>query len=46
LAVADRRNFSGIARESVRECMPLLEIAVQRQVLPVDVHSGLRAELD
>ncbi len=44
--VADRRNFFGIARGSVRECVPLLEIAMRRQVLEADVHARLRAELE
>ena len=44
--VADRRNFFGIARASVRECVPLLEIAMRRQVMPADTHARLRAELE
>jgi four helix bundle protein len=44
--VADRRNFFGIARGSVRECVPLLEIAQRRQVLAPDTHQRLRGELE
>jgi four helix bundle protein len=44
--IADRRNFFGIARGSVRECVPLLEIAVRRQLIPADVHRRLRADLE
>jgi four helix bundle protein len=44
--VPDRRQFFGIARESVRECVPLLEIAVRRAVLPSDVHQQLRGDLE
>ena len=44
--VADRRHFFGIARGSVQECVPLLEIAMRRQVWPTDVHLRLRGELE
>ena len=44
--IADRRNFFGIARGSVRECVPLLEIALRRQVLPPGDHERLRADLE
>jgi four helix bundle protein len=44
--VADRRQFFGIARGSVRECVPLLEIALRRGVLPADAHERLRADLE
>ncbi len=44
--VADRRNFFGISRGSVRECVPLLEIAVRQQVLTADGHQRLRGELE
>lgn len=43
---ADRRHFFGIARGSVQECVPLLEVAVRRQVVAADVHAQLRAELE
>jgi four helix bundle protein len=44
--IPDRRNFFGIARGSVRECVPLLEIALRRQVLPAADHERLRADLE
>jgi four helix bundle protein len=44
--VADRRNFFGIARGSVRECVPLLEVARCREILGVEVHDRLRADLE
>ena len=31
---ADRRNFFGIARGSVQECVPLLELAARQKLLP------------
>jgi four helix bundle protein len=43
---ADRRNFFGIARGSVQECVPLLELAVRRQVLTAETHARLRGELE
>ena len=42
---ADRRNFFAIARGSVQECVPLLEIAARRQVLTPAIHARLRDEL-
>jgi four helix bundle protein len=44
--VADRRQSFGIARGSVRECVPLLEVARRRELLPLDVHARLRADLE
>ncbi len=43
---ADRRNFFVIARGSVQECVPLLEVALRRKVLPPGVHERLRGELE
>jgi four helix bundle protein len=43
---ADRRNFFVIARGSVRECVPLLEIAHRRQVIHANMHTRLRADLE
>lgn len=43
---ADRRHFFVIARGSVRECVPLLEIADRRQVIDSNMHARLRAELE
>jgi four helix bundle protein len=42
----DRRNFFCIARGSVQECVPLLEVALRRQVLPGDAYERLRADLE
>jgi four helix bundle protein len=42
--IPDRRQFFGIARGSVRECVPLLEFALRRGVLPADVHEQLRGD--
>src|SRR5262245_58341063 len=41
----DRRNFFGIARGSVQECVPLLELAVRRSLLKPDEHAVLKARL-
>lgn len=43
---ADRRNFFGIARGSVQECVPLLELARRRGMLKADEHTELKAELE
>ncbi len=43
---ADRKNFFGIARGSVQECVPLLELARRRQLIADDVHSQLKASLE
>jgi len=36
---ADRRNFFGIARGSVRECVPLLELACRQALITPEDHS-------
>ena len=38
---ADRRNFFIIARGSVQECVPLLELARRRSLIDDDRHSEL-----
>ena len=43
---ADRRNFFGIARGSVQECVPLLELARRRKVLGDAAHSKLKTDLE
>ena len=43
---ADRRNFFGIARGSVQECVPLLELAVRQKLLEVEGHERLKAALE
>jgi four helix bundle protein len=44
--MADRRRYFGISRGSTQECVPLLEIAVRRQVLNRDTHARLMAEIE
>jgi len=43
---ADRRHFFGIARGSVQECVPLLELAVRQGLLESDRHRTLKANLN
>jgi len=43
---ADRRNFFTIARGSVHECVPLLELARRRGLLDDSRHTALREELE
>jgi len=43
---ADRKNFFTIARGSVQECVPLLEVARRRNLLDDEKHPALRAELE
>lgn len=42
----DRRNFFGIARGSVQECVPLLELAARREILSREDHHMLKARLE
>ncbi len=42
---ADRKNFFVIARGSVQECVPLLEIARRRSLLHDKMHGSLSEEL-
>ena len=43
---ADRRNFFGIARGSVQECVPLLELALRRKLIMPEIHIALKARLE
>jgi len=43
---ADRRNFFTIARGSLQECVPLLELARRRGQLSDDIHARLKARLE
>lgn len=43
---ADRRNFFGIARGSVQECVPLLELAGRQNLLEPPQHQHLKADLE
>jgi four helix bundle protein len=42
----DRRNFFGIARGSVQECVPLLELARRRNLVSPDDHVRLKSQLE
>jgi four helix bundle protein len=42
----DRKNFFVIARGSVQECVPLLEVAKRRGLLDDANHASLRQELE
>lgn len=42
----DRRNFFGIARGSVQECVPLLEIARRRALLDETGHRESKDQLE
>jgi len=42
----DRRNFFGIARGSVQECVPLLELAARQRLLAAEQHQQLKADLE
>ncbi len=44
--VRDRKNFFGIARGSVQECVPLLELTVRRELLPTPDHQKLKEDLE
>jgi four helix bundle protein len=43
---ADRRHFFGIARGSVQECVPLLELASRRKLLEIEHHVALKSSLE
>jgi four helix bundle protein len=42
----DRKNFFGIARGSVQECVPLLELAARRGLIERNSHQQLKADLE
>jgi len=42
----DRRNFFGIARGSVQECVPLLELARRRGLVKPEEHAALKLHLE
>src|SRR6516162_6667447 len=42
----DRKNFFGIARGSIQECVPLLELARRRQLISEDLHRELKDRLE
>ena len=43
---ADRKNFFGIARGSVQECVPLLELASRQKLLESSRHQQMKADLE
>ncbi len=43
---ADRKHFFVIARGSVQECVPLLELAKRRGFVHDDQHTALRQDLE
>jgi four helix bundle protein len=44
--VRDRKNFFGIARGSVQECIPLLELAHRRGLIDSTYHLKFKADLE
>ena len=42
----DRKRFFGIARGSVQECVPLLELAKRRNLITPDQHQALKHDLE
>jgi four helix bundle protein len=43
---ADRRNFFGIARGSMQECVPLMELARRMELVGIAEHGHLKADLE
>jgi four helix bundle protein len=43
---ADRKRFFGMARGSVQECVPLLELATRRQLIAGENHRSLKDRLE
>jgi four helix bundle protein len=43
---ADRKNFFIIARGSVQECVPLLELSRRRKLIDDPKHAELKAQLE
>ena len=43
---ADRKNFFGIARGSVQECVPLLELTLRRGLIEHAAHQSLKSDLE
>ena len=43
---ADRRNFIVIARGSIQECVPLLELASRRNLITPADHEDLKSNLE
>ena len=43
---ADRKNFFIVARGSIQECVPLLELAYRRQLIVKTEHEQFRRDLE
>ncbi len=43
---ADRKYFFGIARGSVHECLPFLEIANRKNLVSNEMHASLKSSLE
>lgn len=43
---ADRKNFFIVARGSIQECMPLLELAYRRHLVAKNEHEQFRRDLE
>ena len=43
---ADRKNFFGVARGSVQECVPQLELAKRRGLIDESKHTELKSQLE
>ncbi len=43
---ADRKNFFGISRGSVQDCVPLLELAARQKLMTPETHTQLKANLE
>ena len=43
---ADRKNFFGIARGSVQECVPLLELARRRSLVTDEAAGAMKTDLE
>jgi len=43
---ADRKNFFTIARGSLHECLPLLELSYRKELISKVIHDQLRQELE
>jgi len=44
--VPDRRNFFGIARGSLQECVPLLELSARRGLISNEIQAELKTILE
>jgi four helix bundle protein len=42
----DRKNFFGIARGSVQECVPLFELTRRRNLIDDEIHAEMKDRLE